>query len=82
MSPDTIANILNAADNLGRLRFSAAQFENKSPELRCLILNLPGITKKDHESLAEELNEAIAPVIKRRCGTLMNIAANQLRPYL
>lgn len=82
MSPASIANILNAADNLSSLRFHVSQFENKRPELRCIIHALPGLSKEDHEKLAAALNAVVFPVVQQHCATLLKKAANQLREHL
>ena len=81
-SMETVADMLTAADSIGRIEFYVTKYDNKPAELKCRIFNLTGMNKIDVESLALKLNEAISPVLQSTKGTLQNKAANQLRRFL
>lgn len=81
-SMSTVADMLNAADSVGRIEFYVTKYDNKPAELNCRCPSLPGMAKADIEALSCELNVAIAPVLRSLQSSLQNKAANQLRRFL
>ena len=81
-SMSTVADMLNAADSVGRIEFYVTKYENKPPELNCRLFDLPGMDKESIAALKCELNVAIAPVLRSLQGSLQSKAANQLRRFL
>lgn len=78
----TVADMLSAADSIGNISFYVTKYENKPAELRCRCFDIPGMSKAEIESLSQELNEAITPVLQKVQGALQSKAANQLRRFL
>lgn len=81
-SMSTVAEMLVTSVDVSKIHFSVTKHENKPAELHCRCHGLLGMTKTEVETLASELNDAMAPVLKRYEATLQKKAANQLMRFL